>query len=175
MKMKRSSVNQRHEIKSYRQQKSDELYNLAKDLEEDSLGVSDHELLISMLKRSAQNLMEVNDKWMIQEDSKDIVKNCISDSFFALQDALDSISSDPWENEWRCDFSNRVMHKSLPLQSLKKDMIKAQRMVYNVLKNMVDNPFDWLVEFSEGDLSISDMNFHVVDYRGPVKIYPSKD
>lgn len=164
MKVSKSIGGPRQEIKSYRQQKSDELYNFARDLEKNCLEMRDQEHLITMLKKSAQNLMDVKDKWMIGDNTKSVLKDCTTDAFFCLQDAINSIEEDPWDNEWRCDFSNRMMHKSLPLQSFRKDLINVQRMVYNLLKNLVNNPYEHLVEFSEGDFEIRDMNFHINDY-----------
>lgn len=152
------------ESKSFRQQKSDELFSLASKLEDNSLSMNEQSKLIDMLNKSAQNLMDIQDNWMIEDKTKETLKECIMDAFFCLQEGIGCMKDDPWQNEWRCDFSNRIMHKSLPLQQFRKDLIHAQRTTYNVLRNIVDNPFEYLVESSPEGFGIEDMNFHINDY-----------
>ena len=160
--MKASRNTQEETAKSYRRQKSEQLWNLAMGLKHDSMSEEDRIELVTMLERSSQNLTETKDKWMIGENTKTLIKDYISEGFFCLQDAINSIDEDAWDNEWRCDFSNRMMHKSLQLQSFKKNLINAQRTVYNLLNSLVEKPFDYLVDYSEHGFDISEMKFRIV-------------
>lgn len=159
--MNKSIGGPRQESKSFRQQKSDELSNFARDLEKNSIDMRDSERLIGMLKKSAQNLMDVNNKWMIKEETKNSLRECVTETFFCLQDAINTIDDDPWDNEWRCDFSNRIMHKSLPLQSFKKQLINVQRLTYNVLGHLVDNGIEHLDGESSDGFDINDFHFYL--------------
>ena len=165
MKEKNSIRNQIGEMKSYREQKSEELFDFVDLIQRLESSEEDNEKkrkLKRMLNISAENLIDCQSKWMIGEHTKSSLKDFISEAFFYLQDAINSIEDDEWDNEWRCDFSNRIMHKSLPLQSFKKNLINSQRTIYNLLGALVDKPFDFLVEYNTDGFDISDMKFRIV-------------
>ncbi len=163
--MKEIITNHKDNKKSYRQSKAEELSKYAEGLDNDDLDREDQERLIHMLRLSAENLIDINDQWMIKASSLQTMLTALTESFFYLQDALEVIDDDPFVNEWRCSFSNRLMHKSMKLQSFKKQVIHIQKNVYNILFNLVENPFEHIVEASENEMGLVDFKFYINEVR----------
>ena len=153
--------NQKEQVKSYRQLKSEELEGLVLDLESNSMKLSEQKRLIAMLNRSADNLTETWDEWMIEEKTLIEITDSLTETFFHLQDIFELIDEDKFENEWRCDFSNRLMHKSMRLQNFKKQLIQTQKTIYNALGELVDDSFLYIVDKSNGTMDLKDFNFYV--------------
>jgi len=157
----KSILNHKESQKSYRERKSEELRGFALSLENDTLDTVDEGRLISMLNKSAENLVDVNDDWMIENETLSEITRTITESFYFMQDALEVMDRDNFENEWRCDFSNRLMHKSMKLQSFKKKLIQVQKSVYNLLSDVVDNSFQHLIQEADGAMDITDFYFYI--------------
>lgn len=150
-----------HKGKSYRELKSEELESIALDLESNSMSLDEQEDLIRMLKRSAMNLIETDNKWMLKEKTLNEMTESLTEAFFHLQDVLELIDEDGFKNEWRCDFSNRIMHKSMRLQNFRKTLIQVQKSLYNLLGELVDDSFLYIVEKSEREMDLKDFRFYV--------------
>ena len=86
--MKEIITNHKDNKKSYRQSKAEELSKYAEGLDNDDLDREDQERLINMLRLSAENLIDINDQWMIKASSLQTMLTALTESFFYLQDAF---------------------------------------------------------------------------------------
>lgn len=97
----------------------------------------------------------------IKDTNVDLVVDYLVQAFEMIQGAIESIDDDDFANEWRCPFSNRIMHKSLKLNELRKSIIFAQKKLYESLGHVVTFPASYLTEeieeFGESDFKF---NFH---------------
>jgi len=157
-----STGNPRGKYNSYRQEKSNLLKGFAIDLENNTLPVSEQKRLIAMLNKSAQNLMETNDQWMLEDNTLKEITESLTETFFLFQDVFDCIDADDFDNEWRCDFSNRIMHKSMKLQNFKKHLIQIQKSIYHSMGDLVGmDPLKYLTDKTNGELELRDFRFYV--------------
>ena len=97
-----------------------------------------------MLRRSAENLIDHGDKSMISPSTEFNIISAVGNAFIELQEGLEAIDEDLWTNEWRCDFSNRMMHKSKPLQDTRRCLIQAQKQIFKLLDTLTGSGYDYL-------------------------------
>lgn len=103
--------------------------------------------LTNWLDTSINGLEHVDyDDLGIKETSLDLIVDYLVRAFEEIQGAIETIDDDEYINEWRCDFSNRIMHKSLKLNELKKAIIFTQRKLYDSLGHVVTYPAGYLTQ-----------------------------
>jgi len=152
--------------KTRRQQLVDDLYGFGLDLRKDRLSAEGKEKLSKMILDNARNL-EFLDQETFGSTSKetlDTVLECLVDAFYQYQDAIEMLKKDMFENEWRCNFSNRIMHKSMKVRNLQRSMIKNQEHTYKSIGMLMSKPFAYIVEqdFIIGKkLKLEDFNFFI--------------
>ncbi len=152
--------------KTKRQQLVDDLYGLGLDLKKDRLSAENKEKLSQMLLTNARNLEFVDQDTFgsIGTETLDTVLECLIDAFYQYQDAIEILKKDIFKNEWRCGFSNRVMHKSMKVRNLERGMIKNQEHTYKSIGMLTSKPFAYIVEqdFIIGKkLKLEDFNFFI--------------
>lgn len=152
--------------KTKRQQLVDDLYGLGMDLAKDNLSAGDKVKLQEMILTNARNLefVDQNTFGSIGKDTLDVVLECLIDVFYQYQDAIDAIKNDIFKNEWRCGFSNRVMHKSMKLRNLEKSMIKNQEHTYKAIGMLTIKPFSYIVQqdyIIGKKLRLEDFHFYI--------------
>jgi len=117
--------------------------------------------LLDMLDTNIEGLAPVDyDDFCIKHTTKDLVFDYIIKSFEELQGALETIEDDNHVNEWRCPFSNRIMHKSMKLNELKKGLVFAQKKIFESLGLIVAFPSQALTQEIE-DFDYDDFKFRV--------------
>lgn len=117
--------------------------------------------LLDMLDTNIEGLTHVDwDDFCIKDTSIDLVYDYIITGFEMIQGALEAIDEDEHVNEWRCPFSNRVMHKSMKLNELKKGLVFAQKKIFESLGHLVPLPAQTLMEKID-DFKYEDFKFRV--------------
>jgi len=161
-----TNENPRELGKTKRQQLVDDLYGFGLDLRKDKLSASQKEQLSQMLLTNARNLEFVDQDTFgsIRTETLDAVLECLVDAFYQYQDAIEILKKDIFENEWRCGFSNRVMHKSMKVRNLQRSMIKNQEHTYKSIGMLISKPFSFIVEqdlIIGKKLKLEDFNFFI--------------
>lgn len=138
-----------------------ELKALRTEIENGSMNIQAKKSLVKMLSTNINGLHPIHfTDSGLHPDNESVLLEHVVEAFANLQGALEIIDHDDFDNEWRCEFSNRIMHKSLRLKGIKKTLVHIQKKTYDLLNMLVmykpDSPMDILREeledFTEDDL-----------------------
>lgn len=137
--MSQKKENTLTEIISNRERKSRELQDILLGLQNEDLTENEQAKLESWLEKSIEGLKEMPDVdvYPLDRDTIEGIKESAVVSFSELQNCIEYID-EGYDNEWKCNFSNRIMHKSKKLQDLKKQMIYAQKAVFQAINQLTD-------------------------------------
>lgn len=123
----------------------------------DDLDQATETLLLNMLNENIEGLKELdNHKLYLEPETIEQINKSLAEAFSHIQDAIEGMEEDSFENKWRCKFSNRVMHRSMKQQKLERMLVDTQRSVYNILNfttenNATDHLLDNVEDFYETD------------------------
>jgi hypothetical protein len=122
---------------SNRERKAEELSRYMNGLDAGILDPEDMAMLLAYLNKSVEGLEEVDpNSWCISHRTLREVHEEVRNAFVNFQNAIELIENDGFENEWKCDFSLRVMHKSFKLSNLKRSLTNTQKETFKVLETL---------------------------------------
>jgi hypothetical protein len=147
---------------SNRERKAEELTRFMNGLETESLDQEDLALIISYLDKSAEGLQEVHpESWCVSQTTMKEVHEEVRNAFVNFQNAIELIENDFFENEWKCDFSLRIMHRSFKLSNLKRSLTNAQKESFRILETLTKGQGVRDVLDNVEDFNSSDFKFKV--------------
>jgi len=148
---------EKHMEQSNRERKAEELTRFMNGLDAGILDPEDMAMLIAYLDKSAIGLEEVMpDSWCVSKKTMREVHEEVRNAFVNFQNAIELIENDDFENEWKCDFSLRVMHRSFKLSNLKRALTNTQKETFRVLETItkgkaVSDVLDNVEDFNSND------------------------
>lgn len=147
-----------------------EKHNLLKELLEevvaDDISTDNLSLLEDWLRNNVEGLNPIDQsKILLFKENKEEVIELALDAFENLQKAIEIMDTDSHANEWRCQFSNRVMHKSKKTADIKRKLIQSQKEVFSAIDFLTGSARDRIVNTGENDHwilnSMEEFNFYV--------------
>ncbi len=148
---------------SNRQRKSNELWDLQIGLKHGTLSAKDKQKLIDMLGESAENMEDIGYDWKIQQSTREEIIHQLLNAFCSLQELLETIEEDPFENDWTCNTCNRRNARSMGLMNFVKDITKVQKTLYQRLNLLVSSAKEFLKE--ELEMKDEDFKFNTEEAR----------
>lgn len=147
---------------SNRERKAEELSRFMNGLDAGILDPEDMAMLLAFLDKSVEGLQEVHpDSWCVSQRTMREVHEEVRNAFVNFQNAIELIENDDFENEWKCDFSLRIMHRSFKLANLKRALTNAQKETFRILETLTKGEAVRDVLDNVEDFNSSDFKFKV--------------
>lgn len=162
-----TQITKKGNMNIHRVEKHSILTELLEEVQANDISTENLSILEQWLKKNVEGMKEIdqNSILLFKENKDEVIENAL-DAFQSLQKAIETMDTDSHSNEWRCQFSNRVMHKSKKTADIKRRLVQSQKEIFSAIDllcgsakdrilNTGENSNDWILD------SIEEFNFYV--------------